>query len=133
MNHPYAEIELQIKRTIDYLIAVADARTEADYGALHMQILNAVHAQMNQLYQDFQAPDHITADKVCLQVQDQESGRVYKRDLPLDYHENNNGIKLSGEDFHGAASEITFLSASAIQKMNDLLGHGPDQSPCDHN
>lgn len=133
MNHPYAEVELQIKHIIDYLIAVVDAKTESDYGVLHMQVLTAVNTQMNQLYKEFEAPDHIASGEVCLQVQDQESGRVYERTLPLDYHENNNGIKLSGEDFHGSTTEITFLSASAIQKLNDLLGHGPDQSPCDHN
>lgn len=133
MNHPYTEIELQIKRMIDYLIAVVDAKSESDYGALHMQILTAVNAQMNQLYQAFPPSDHITSAEVCLHVQDQESGHVYTRTLPLDYHENNNGIKLSGEDFHGSTSEIAFLSASAVQKMNDLLGYGPNQSPCDHN
>ena len=55
----------------------------------------------------------------------------YTRTLPLDFKENNNGLTLEGETSQGKPSEIVFLSNTALDKIADVTGHGPDQSRCD--
>lgn len=77
-------------------------------------------------------PEKIEAGCVTLEVIDQETGKTYRRLLPLYYLENTNGILLSGENASGVPVEIAFLSEAAIEKMKDLLGKGPDQPRCDH-
>lgn len=128
MKDPYAEIELQISRTLDYLAAVADAKTEADYGTLYRQILTALDASMQSAHPA--SADRITSDQVTLYVRDEATGHMYCRTLPLDYRENSNGITLSGENIHGKTAEIAFLSNTAVNKIQELLGKGPDLSPC---
>lgn len=130
MKDPYAEIELHISRTIDYLSAVVGAKTDADYGELHRQILTALDAQMQTMHPGDAAVDHITADQVVLHVADRDTGHMYSRILPLEYQENSNGITLCGEDFQGKESKIVFLSNTAVDKIHDLMGRGADQSPC---
>lgn len=130
MNHTYAEIELQLARTVDYLTSVVNASTQEDIGNLHMQILQAVDAQMEQLYHSVEPTDWITADKALLHVQDHATHKVYSRSLPLDYEENNNGISLKGETLRGENAEIAFLSNTALVKIKDLTGHGTDKAPC---
>ena len=39
----------------------------------------------------------ITAKEVTVQVKDERTGVVYSRTLPIDYYENANVLKLSGE------------------------------------
>lgn len=132
MKDPYAEIELQLSRTIDYLSSVVDAKTDADYGNLYLKILQALEVQMCQHNQVSHSTDHICSDQIMLHVQDRETGHVYCRSLPLDYEENNNGILLTGEDLDAQEVHISFLSDTALRKINDLLGQGPDSSPCEH-
>lgn len=131
MKNPYAEIELQLARTIDYLAAVVNAETDADYGNLYLQMLHALEAQMNQHNKMAKPTDRIISDSVLLHVQDTATGHVYCRILPVDYLENNNGIRLVGETTDGAETHLAFLSNTAMDKINDLLGHGADISPCD--
>ena len=45
----------------------------------------------------------ITAKEVTVQVKDERTGVVYSRTLPIDYYENANVLKLSGENLDGAA------------------------------
>ena len=45
----------------------------------------------------------ITAKEVTVQVKDERTGVVYSRTLPIDYYENANVLKLSGEIWTGAA------------------------------
>lgn len=131
MKHPYAEIELQLSRTIEYLAAVTGADSDAGYGNLYLLILQALEAQMTN-HNSYQKPtDQIAADQVTLYVQDQKTGHVYCRSLPLDYHENSNGIVLTGEAPDSRESQIAFLSNIAMEKIRDLTGHGPDVSPCE--
>lgn len=133
MKNPYAEIELHMSRTIDYLASVANVSTDADYGRLYLQILQALEAQMLQHNQYAEPTDHIAADQVLLHVKDQKTGHVYCRTLPLDYEENNNGIILTGETLDSEQTQIAFLSNTALDKIQELLGQGADSSPCDHN
>ena len=77
-------------------------------------------------------PEKIEAEVVTLEVTDVKTGKVYKREVPLFYKENDNGIILSGEDSKGQKSEIVFLSDVAIEKMMNFMGKGPDHSHHDH-
>jgi hypothetical protein len=72
----------------------------------------------------------IRASLVTIQVTDEITGRSFSRTLPLDYYENDNGIRLNGEDMQGKPSEIVFLSSKAIEKIHDLTGHGANEDQC---
>ena len=43
----------------------------------------------------------ITAKEVTIQVKDERTGEQYSRTLPIDYYENANVLKLSGENLDG--------------------------------
>ena len=45
----------------------------------------------------------ITAKEVTVQVKDERTGVVYSRTLPIDYYENANVLKLSGENLDGSS------------------------------
>ena len=45
----------------------------------------------------------ITAKEVTIQVKDERTGEQYSRTLPIDYYENANVLKLSGENLDEAA------------------------------
>ncbi|MBS7528428.1 hypothetical protein KHM83_17205 [Fusibacter paucivorans] len=77
------------------------------------------------------APEVIEAEQVTIEIIDKTTGRAYKREVPLSYKENDNGIILIGENAEGQTSEIVFLSSIALSKLKDLMGKGPDQSDCD--
>lgn len=74
--------------------------------------------------------DRISASQVTIEVIDEASGRIFRRQLPLDYFENDNGIRLRGETINGQETEIAFLSAKAMAKMHDLTGKGADTDHC---
>lgn len=76
-------------------------------------------------------PELIVADAVMLEVIDQGTGRVFRRELPLEYRETDNGIVLIGENAQGIRSEIVFLSSEAMNRMKDILGKGPDTHRCE--
>lgn len=76
-------------------------------------------------------PELIVADSVMLEVIDQGTGRVFRRELPLEYRETDNGIVLVGENAQGHRSEIVFLSSEAMNRMKDILGKGPDVHRCE--
>lgn len=76
-------------------------------------------------------PEVIESNFVMLEVIDKHTGRVYRREIPLCYKENDNGILLSGENAQGHTSDIVFWSDVALKKMKDLMGQGPDHSHCD--
>ena len=62
----------------------------------------------------------ITAKEVTVQVKDERTGVVYSRTLPIDYYENANVLKLSGENLDGSSSSIVFYSARGIERLKDL-------------
>ena len=72
----------------------------------------------------------ITATSVTVEVKDAYTGKVYRRELPIDYYENANFLKLSGENMDGSVSQLIFLSARGIERVKDITGKGPDHDRC---
>ena len=72
----------------------------------------------------------ITAKEVTIQVKDERTGEQYSRTLPIDYYENANVLKLSGENLDGSSSSIVFYSVRGMEKLKDLTGKGTDHDPC---
>lgn len=72
----------------------------------------------------------IHASIVTLEVTDEKTGQTFRRNLPIDFYENANFLRLSGEDVNGKPSELVFFSNTGMQRMRDLMGHGPDEDPC---
>lgn len=72
----------------------------------------------------------ITAKEVTIQVKDERTGEQYSRTLPIDYYENANVLKLSGENLDGSSSSIAFYSVRGMEKLKDLTGKGVDHDPC---
>ena len=66
----------------------------------------------------------ITAKEVTIQVKDERTGEQYSRTLPIDYYENANVLKLSGEN------SIVFYSVRGMERLKDLTGKGADHDPC---
>ncbi len=66
----------------------------------------------------------ITAKEVTIQVKDERTGVEYSRTLPMDYYENANVLKLSGENLDGSSSSIVFYSARGIGKTQRSDGQG---------
>lgn len=74
--------------------------------------------------------EFVEADQITVEVTDKRTGSVFRRELPIHYLENDNGLVLSGEGLDGAPSQLCFLSDAALDKLNDLFGKGPDRSRC---
>ena len=72
----------------------------------------------------------ITAKEVTIQVKDARTGEQYSRTLPIDYYENANVLKLSGENQDGSSSSIVFYSVRGMERLKDLTGKGVDHDPC---
>ena len=72
----------------------------------------------------------ITAKEVTIQVKDERTGEQYSRPLPIDYYENANVLKLSGENLDGSSSSIVFYSVRGMERLKDLTGKGVDHDPC---
>ena len=72
----------------------------------------------------------IISDSVTVEVTDANTGKVYRRELPIDYYENANFLKLSGENLDGSVSQLVFYSSRGLERMKDLTGKGPDHDRC---
>lgn len=72
----------------------------------------------------------ISAREVTLEVTDRESGKTYRRTLPIDYLETANTLVLRGENLDGSLSQLVFYTARGMQRLQDLTGNGPDKDPC---
>ncbi len=72
----------------------------------------------------------IMASEVTVEVRDEKTGEVYRRELPIDYYENANFLRLRGENMDGSVSQLVFLTARGIERVKDLTGKGPDHDPC---
>lgn len=72
----------------------------------------------------------ITAKEVTIQVKDERTGEQYSRTLPIDYYENADVLKLSGENLDGSSSSIVFYSVRGMERLKDLTGKGVDHDPC---
>lgn len=74
--------------------------------------------------------DIIEADTIIVEILDKNTGTIYRRNLPVKYCETDNGIILTGETMEGVPSQIAFFSDSALAKMQELFGMGPDVPRC---
>ena len=72
----------------------------------------------------------LTADSVTVEIQDAKTGKIYRRELPIDYYENANFLKLSGENLDGSFSQLVFYTTRGVQRLKDLTGKGPDHDSC---
>lgn len=72
----------------------------------------------------------IIAHEVTVEIRDEKTGEVFRRELPIDYYENANFLKLSGENMDGSVSQLVFLSARGIERVKDITGKGPDHDRC---
>ena len=72
----------------------------------------------------------LMADSVIVEITDRQSGEVYRRELPIDYYENANILKLSGENLDGSVSQLVFYSSRGLERLKDLTGKGFDHDPC---
>ncbi|HWR09026.1 hypothetical protein [Sporomusa sp.] len=85
---------------------------------------------MNEQEQQANSVDKIEADFIIVEVTDKTTGKTFRRNLPVRYLENDNGIVLYGETMDAAPSQISLLSEAALAKLSGLLGRGPDQPRC---
>ena len=72
----------------------------------------------------------ITAQEITVEVKDAATGKVYRRELPIEYYENANGLSLRGENRDGSISQMVFYTARGLERMKGLTGKGPDEDPC---
>ena len=72
----------------------------------------------------------ITAGMVTVEVQDARTGKIYRRELPIDYYENANFLKLSGENMDGSLSQLIFYTPRGVERVKDITGQGPDHDRC---
>lgn len=72
----------------------------------------------------------ISATEVTVEVQDQKSGKTFRRTLPIDYLENALGLRLRAEGLDGNPTELVFFSDIGLAKLRDMTGGGPDRDPC---
>ena len=72
----------------------------------------------------------LIADTVTVEITDRATGKVYRRELPIDYYENAHFLRLRGESFTGAMSELVFLSGRGVERVKDLTGKGADHDRC---
>ena len=72
----------------------------------------------------------LSASVVTVEIKDERTGKIYRRELPIDYYENANFLRLSGENLDGSVSQLIFLSSRGIERVKDLTGKGPDHDPC---
>lgn len=81
----------------------------------------------NELQKDSSPTDFIAAPNVVVEIADKQTGQLYRRYLELEYQENDNGIRLLGENMSAEPAQIVFLSSNALHKMHELRGNGPDE------
>ncbi len=74
----------------------------------------------------------ITASTVTVEVKDAVTGEVFRRELPIDYYENANFLRLSGENLDGSLSQLVFYTARGLERVKDLTGLGADHDPHGH-
>ncbi len=106
-----------------------------EFHSLHIEAAGSAfigHVDKPGYADSFQSIEKIESPAVAVEVIDRETGMLFRRELPLNYLETDNGIILSGENSNGAPSTIAFLSDTALHRINDLRGKGPDEHACDH-
>ncbi|MGI5977616.1 MAG: hypothetical protein ACOX68_07980 [Candidatus Limivicinus sp.] len=72
----------------------------------------------------------LRADTVTVEVKDSKTGKVFRRELPIDFYENANFLRLRGENIEGGVSELVFFTQRGVERFNDISGHGEDHDNC---
>ena len=68
----------------------------------------------------------LSATTVTVEVKDERTGKIYRRELPIDYYETANFLKLSGENMDGSVSQIVFFTPRGVERVQDITGKGAD-------
>ena len=68
----------------------------------------------------------LSAPMITVEVKDERPGKIYRRELPIDYYETANFLKLSGENMDGSVSQIVFFTPRGVERVRDITGKGPD-------
>ena len=74
--------------------------------------------------------NEIHAHMVTLEVTDDRTGETFRRELPIEFQETANFLRLKGEDMSGNPSELVFISNTCMRRLKYLTGQGPDTDPC---
>ena len=72
----------------------------------------------------------LRAERVIVEVTDPQTGKIYRRELPIEYYENANFLRLSGENLDGSLSQLVFYTPRGIERVKDITGKGPDHDRC---
>ena len=72
----------------------------------------------------------IKAKMVTVEVTDEATGEVFRRELPIDYYENAKCLRLQGENLDGTFSQLVFYTSRGLDRLKDLAGGGPDHDGC---
>ena len=107
-------------------------RLESAHPAETSALLREILDQLAGGFAGKEAFDRIDAPNAVIELIDQETGLLYRRYLELEFHENDNGIQIIGEDLAGTPARIVFLSNKALEKIHDLQGMGLNAPRCDH-
>lgn len=97
---------------------------------LQTQFNRIVDETAIHLYGDT-SPTAIHASSVTLTVCDDTTGNLYRRNLPIEFQESDNALRLIGETLEGTPTEIVLLSQTALERIRDLTGAGPDSPRCE--
>lgn len=120
-----------LKEIFDNLISASNAKTQEELIDLRDCTINYILDYFNNSLTPNNTPiDFISNDEVTIEVKDKSTNRIFRRNLDISYIENSNGLKLIGENLKGEPSEIVFLSDTALNKIIDVTGQGPNKSRC---
>jgi hypothetical protein len=72
----------------------------------------------------------LTASEVTVEIKDPATGKIYRRELPIDYYENANFLRLRAENMDGSLAQLVFYTPRGIERVKDITGKGPDHDRC---
>ena len=72
----------------------------------------------------------LSANIVTIEVTDEKTDRLFRRELPIDYYENANCLRLRGENLDGSMSELVFFTGRGLERLRDTTGLGADHDGC---
>lgn len=120
-----------LKESLDKLVSTYSAKADNELINLRNFTMNYILDYFNNSLTSNNTPiDFISCDKITVEVKDRTTNRIFRRTLDISYIENSNGLKLTGENLKGEPSEIVFLSDTAMNKIIDVTGQGPNKSRC---
>ncbi len=136
MNNDDRILRQDVTAFCNELMNKLSARYEGDYPELikkWLELHTLYLENVNRFLEKWtgETPSNkITANSVVVEVTDKETGQVFRRTLPVDYLETDNGIRLLGDTLEGTPSHLAFLSETALLRMKDIMGKGPDEHRC---